>query len=315
MGIMSEKKTVVPPTPRYAIGNRGAFFKRPPLESVQGKVDAIIFGCPFDAGCSYRVGARFGPQGVRQASQLMQYSYHAFHQRNMSEKVVCDGGDVPCTPYDVKKALGQIEEYADELRTRSDRLLCVGGDHTISYGLLASAAKLCKAGVCLIHFDTHLDTSESYFGERFTHGTPFRRAVEDGHIDGTHSFHVGCHGSLYSKDVLTSDANLGFTVITSEEFVERGWKSVAEEIKLKIGNRPAYISIDIDVLDPAFAPGTGTPEAGGLQSRELIAAVRALNGLNCVGGDVVEVAPCYDHAEITSLAATSAAYEVLSVMI
>lgn len=228
---------------------------------------------------------------------------------------MCDGGDVPCTPFNIADALDQITDYARGLRKRSKKLLCVGGDHLISYSLLKATSEQVGEPVCLVHFDTHLDTSESYFGERFTHGTPFRRAVEDKCIDGKGSFHVGCHGSLYSKEILDSDANLGFEVITSESFVEQGYKAVAKRIREKIGNRPVYISVDIDVLDPAFAPATGTPEAGGLQTRELIAAIRLLDGMNCVGGDVVEVAPCYDHAEITSLAATSVAYELLAIMV
>lgn len=270
--------TAVPPVPRFAIGNKGSFFKRPAIENVEGEIDCIIFGCPFDSGCSYRTGARFGPQGVRQASQLMQYSYNPFLKKEMASKVVVDGGDVPCTPFNIKQALVQISSYATELRARSKKLICIGGDHTISYSLLKSASEQAKTedGICLIHFDTHLDTNEGYFGAQFTHGTPFKRAVEQKFINGSTSFHVGCHGSLYTEDCLTSDANLGFTVLTSETVVELGAKKIAEIIKAKIGNKPAYISVDIDVLDPAFAPATGTPECGGLQTRELIAIIRLL---------------------------------------
>ena len=173
-----ENKTVVPPIPRYAIGNqvryfrvnlftevhfqlKGSFFKRPIFDTSRNSiVNGIIFGCPFDAGCSYRVGARFGPQGVRQASQLMQYSYHPWHKAEIKDKKVFDAGDVPCTPYNIKNALNSIYEYAAELRKYTDNVICVGGDHTISYSLLKAASEKIGKPVSLLHFDTHLDTGQ-----------------------------------------------------------------------------------------------------------------------------------------------------------
>jgi agmatinase len=168
--------------------------------------------------------------------------------------------------------------------------------------------------VALVHFDAHLDTWDVYFGERFTHGTPFRRAAEEGLFDTEASMHVGIRGPIYSPSDYVDDAALGFSMISCDDIQRLGVDEVAQRIRARVGERPLYLSIDIDVLDPAHAPGTGTPEIAGMTSRELVMILRGLAGMNLVSGDVVEVAPAYDHAEITSLAAATTVYELACLM-
>jgi agmatinase len=165
-----------------------------------------------------------------------------------------------------------------------------------------------------VHFDAHLDTWDTYFGQRYTHGTPFRRAWEEGLLRRDQSVHVGLRGPLYSDADLTDDAGMGFAQVTTDDVATRGATSVAAALLERVGDAPVYVSVDIDVLDPAHAPGTGTPEAGGLTSRELLALLRALASANVVGADVVEVSPAYDHAEITAVAAAHALYELVTLM-
>lgn len=189
----------------------------------------------------------------------------------------------------------------------------IGGDHTVALPLLRDVAAE-HGPVAVLHFDAHLDTWDTYFGTPMTHGTPFRRASEEGLIDQTASMHVGIRGPLYDHGDLEDDERLGFAVITSEFLEEHGAAAAIERMRARIGDRPLYVSIDIDVLDPAHAPGTGTPEAGGLTSRELLRMLRALADLRIVGADVVEVAPAYDHAQLTAVAASHVVYELLSAM-
>jgi agmatinase len=168
--------------------------------------------------------------------------------------------------------------------------------------------------VAVVHFDAHLDTWDTYFGAAYTHGTPFRRASEEGLLDESACMHVGIRGPLYSAADLRDDVELGFQIVHAREMDDLGVRGVVERISERVGDRPVYVSVDIDVLDPAFAPGTGTPESGGLLSRELLGILRSFATLNLVGADVVEVAPAYDHAEITGIAASHVAYELLSAM-
>jgi agmatinase len=192
-------------------------------------------------------------------------------------------------------------------------VLTLGGDHTIAYPILKSLHA--KHGpVTVIHFDAHLDTWDTYFGAPLTHGTPFRRASEEGIIDLESCLHVGIRGPLYSTDDLSDDRRLGFAILNSTDADSLGIDGMISRMLERVGDRPTYVSIDIDVLDPAFAPGTGTPEAGGLSSRELLRIVRALDKTNLIGADIVEVAPAYDHAQITGIAAAHLAYELITVM-
>ena len=223
---------------------------------------------------------------------------------------VADAGDIACTPFDIAEAIVQMEAGARELLGAAAAFVALGGDHTIALPLLR-AVHGSHGPVALVHFDAHLDTWDTYFGAAYTHGTPFRRAHEEGLLASDRCAHVGIRGPLFSPQDLVDDAGFGFTIVGAFDYLTRSVASVAEELRARVGDAPVYVSIDVDVMDPAHAPGTGTPEAGGMTSRELLATLRALAGLRIVGADVVEVAPAYDHAEITSIAAANIVYELL----
>ncbi len=298
--------------PRYA--GPSTFCRLPELREVP-YCDIAILGIPFDSGTSYRPGARFGPQAIRQASRHLRYNFHpAYRTEPFREMQVADAGDVACNPYHIEEAISQIEAAADDLLGKVGHIISLGGDHTIAVPLLRAMYRQ-HGPVALVHFDAHLDTWDTYFGAPYTHGTPFRRAAEEGLFDDGKSMHVGIRGPLYSRDDLERDAELGFKIIHCDEMEEHGPEHVSRRIRDRVGNAPLYLSIDIDVLDPAHAPGTGTPEIAGLSSRELINILRGLRGLQLVGGDIVEVAPAYDHAEITSLAAATLAFELVNLML
>jgi len=275
--------------------------------------DIAVVGVPFDSGVSYRPGARFGPGHVRAASKLLRPYNPALGVEPFAVQQVVDAGDLPVSPFDIAEAINQFGAGADRLADQGARLLTLGGDHTIALPLLRVMARL-HGPVAVLHFDAHLDTWDTYFGAPYTHGTPFRRASEEGLIDREHSVHVGTRGPLYAAADLTDDEVLGFQVIACVDFDTHGVSGVIERMKRRLAERPVYVSVDIDVLDPAHAPGTGTPEAGGMSSRELLAVLRSLAGMRLVGADVVEVAPAYDHAEITGIAAAHIGYELVSAM-
>ena len=268
---------------------------------------------PFDSGVSYRPGARFGPSHVREISRLLRPYNPAQDVHPFAAQQVVDAGDMAVNPFSLDEAVADIERQSDALRSDGTRLVVIGGDHTVALPLLRSVAKD-HGPVAVVHFDAHLDTWDTYFGAPVTHGTPFRRASEEGLIDLTASCHVGIRGPLYSAEDLRDDERLGFSVISAVEIEEEGVARAIERLLARVGDRPVYVSIDIDVLDPAHAPGTGTPEAGGMTSRELLRMLRAMATLNLVGADVVEVAPAYDHAQITGVAASHCAYELISAM-
>jgi agmatinase len=296
--------------PRFA--GPATFARLPRIDEVSD-VDVAVVGVPFDAGVSYRPGARFGPSHVRESSRLLRPYNPAVDVEPFARQQVVDAGDIAVNPFDIEAAIGQIEAGARDLLERSGRVVTIGGDHTIALPLLRAVAAQ-HGPVAVVHFDAHLDTWDTYFGAPYTHGTPFRRASEEGLVDRSGCLHVGTRGPLYSTQDLLDDAELGFQVVGSVEMDDLGAGGVVERIRERVQERPVYLSIDIDVLDPAFAPGTGTPEAGGLTSRELLRIVRSFSGLNLVGADVVEVAPAYDHAEVTGIAASHTVYEILSAM-
>ncbi|WP_353988641.1 agmatinase [Ruicaihuangia caeni] len=296
--------------PRFA--GIATFARLPRLDQVE-RADVAVVGVPFDSGVSYRPGARFGPSHVREASRLLRPYNPAQEISPFAVQQVADAGDIAVNPFNIDEAVRDIEAGALELAEKADKIVTIGGDHTIALPLLRAVTK--KHGpVAVLHFDAHLDTWDTYFGAPITHGTPFRRASEEGLIDLTASMHVGTRGPLYDVGDLEDDKRLGFAIVTSEDIEERGVEVAIERIRTRIGDKPLYISIDIDVLDPAHAPGTGTPEAGGLTSRELLRMIRALSDRNIVGADVVEVAPAYDHAQLTAVAASHVAYDLISAM-
>jgi len=297
-------------TPRY--GGPATFARLPRLDEVE-RADVAIVGVPFDSGVSYRPGARFGPGHIRASSKLLRTYNPVQDIEPFAVQQVADAGDIACNPFDITEAVRQIDEGARGLVDTGAKLMTIGGDHTIALPLLRVMHEV-HGPVAVVHFDAHLDTWDTYFGAPVTHGTPFRRASEEGLIDKTGSMHVGIRGPLYSSEDLSDDQVLGFQVIGAHDMDDLGWRGAVERIKARVGNRPTYVSLDIDVLDPSFAPGTGTPEAGGLTSRELLNILRAFADLNLVGADIVEVAPAYDHAEVTGIAASHAAYELISAM-
>ena len=296
--------------PRFS--GPATFARLPRIDEVE-RADVAVMGVPFDSGVSYRPGARFGPAHIRASSKLLRTYNPVLDVEPFAVQQVVDAGDLACNPFDIMDAVKQIDEGARAVLDRSDKLVTIGGDHTIALPLLRVMHEL-HGPIAVVHFDAHLDTWDTYFGADYTHGTPFRRASEEGLIDKTASMHVGIRGPLYSREDLTDDQVLGFQVIGCHDMDDLGWRGAIEQVKRRVGNRPTYVSLDIDVLDPAFAPGTGTPEAGGLTSRELLNILRGFSELNLVGADIVEVAPAYDHAEITGIAAAHVAYELLSVM-
>lgn len=294
--------------PRY--GGIATFAHLPQLSEVSD-VDVAIVGVPFDTGVSYRPGARFGPNHVRESSRLLRPYNPAANVSPFATQQVVDAGDIAANPFDIEEAISSIHKSYDQLSERAKKIVAIGGDHTITLPILRSL-KAKHGPISVVHFDAHLDTWDSYFGADYTHGTTFRRASEEGLLDPEGCMHIGIRGPLYAAKDLTDDKALGFQIFTSVEFQDLGVNAAIEKMKARVGKRPVYISIDIDVLDPAHAPGTGTPEAGGLTSRELLSVLRATAGMNVIGADIVEVAPAYDHAQITGIAASHVIYELIS---
>ncbi len=299
--------------PRYA--GEATFARLPRLDEVRQGVqaDVAILGVPFDSGVSYRPGARFGPSHIRESSRLLRPYNPALQVPVFASQQVADAGDLAVNPFSIDDAIGAIERGARALLERTRFVLTLGGDHTVALPMLRAVSAV-HGPVAVVHFDAHLDTWDTYFGAAYTHGTPFRRAAEEGLLDRTGCLHVGIRGPLYTDADLTQDSELGFQVIPAADVEQLGVPGMVERIAQRVGDRPVYVSIDIDVLDPAHAPGTGTPEAGGLTSRELLATLRSFARLNLVGADIVEVAPAYDHAQITGIAAAHVGYELLSAL-
>lgn len=297
--------------PRYA--GAPTFARLPRIDEV-ARYDVAVLGAPFDGGVSFRPGARFGPSSIRQASRNLRPAYNpALQVAPFRVLQAVDAGDVPCNPFNIDEALQQIDDEVGELIDEGQNIVTLGGDHTIALGALRAVAR--KHGpVALIHFDAHLDTWDSYFGADRTHGTVFRRAFEEGLLLPSSSVHVGIRGPLYDAQDLVDDKSFGFSIIRATDFDRLGVDEIVRRVRGRVGDAAVYLSVDIDVLDPAFAPGTGTPEIGGFTSRELLALVRGLPGKQLVAADVVEVSPAYDHAEITALAAATVAFEMMSLM-
>ncbi|PSK93796.1 agmatinase [Murinocardiopsis flavida] len=296
--------------PRFA--GPATFARLPRIDQVP-HTDIAVVGVPFDTGVSYRPGARFGPAAIREASRLLRPYHPALDVSPFAAAQVADAGDIAVNPYSIGDAVEALDAAASGFAGSGTRLVTLGGDHTIALPLLRSLHRR-HGPVALLHFDAHLDTWDSYFGEPYTHGTPFRRAVEEGLLDTEAISHVGIRGPLYGRADLAADRRFGFGIVTAADVLRKGVDEITDALRARIGSRPLYVSVDIDVLDPAHAPGTGTPEAGGLTSRELLEILRGLAGCALVGADVVEVAPAYDHAQITATAAAHLAYDLISVL-
>ncbi len=290
-----------------------ASFMRLPQVRTTDDVDVAILGIPFDTATTYRVGSRFAPNEIRGSSRLLRPFNPAQEIEIFDFCSVVDYGDVDVVPGFIEKSYSMIAETMQPILDAGVIPIAMGGDHSITLGELRAAG--CKHGkLALIQFDSHCDTWEEYFGEKFNHGTFSRRAVEEGLILPENSIQVGVRGPLYSSTDLDSARELGFEVITEREMAAAGIESVISKIAKRVKDRPVFLTFDIDFVDPAYAPGTGTPEVGGPTSREALELVRGLTGLNLVGFDLVEVIPQYDKGQITCLLAANIIYEFLSLV-
>jgi agmatinase len=295
--------------PRFA-GIR-TFMRAPHVTDLVG-VDAVVYGIPFDTATSFRTGPRFGPEAIRSASSLLR-PYNPALEVNVVEALsIVDYGDLPVSPGDTERTYAQIEEALEPIVDAGVFPVALGGDHSITLAELRALARR-HGPMALVQLDSHGDVWEAYFGQRYFHGTTFKRAVEEGLLDAGSSVQAGMRGSLYGAQDLEDARELGFTVLSTDELRDLGPAGYGELVRAQAGTRPVFVSFDIDFLDPAFAPGTGTPEAGGFSTAEALAFVRALRGVELAGCDVVEVSPPYDGpGMVTALAAATVVYEVLS---
>ncbi|HEY2371842.1 MAG TPA: agmatinase [Gaiellaceae bacterium] len=295
--------------PRFA-GIR-TFMRAPHVTDLNG-VDAVVYGIPFDTATSYRTGVRFGPEAIRSASSLLRPYNPALDVNVVDLLSIVDYGDVPVSPGDTERTYAQIEEALGPIIDAGCFALALGGDHSITLAELRALAR--KHGpMALVQLDSHGDVWEQYFGQRYFHGTTFKRAAEEGVIDPRASVQAGMRGSLYGAEDIAVARDFGFTVLSTDELRDLGPAAYGDLVRERVGERPVFVSFDIDFLDPAFAPGTGTPEVGGFTTAEALAFVRALQGVSLVGCDVVEVSPSYDGpGQVTALAGATVAYELLS---
>jgi agmatinase len=286
-----------------------ATFMRLPHVPRAEELDIALIGIPYDGGATYRSGPRFGPRHVRDQSCIIRPWNPVLNLNPFEKWRIGDCGDLSINPLSIEDTFQRITQQLDGVLESGTRTACVGGDHSILLPILRSIHK--RFGpIGLIQFDAHNDTWSGYFGSPHSHGTPVRRAVEEGLLAIKDVLQIGLRGQVYSKDDFDFGRKQGFKVVTSEEFHRGGVSLVRRHLK-KLGKRPVYITLDIDVVDPAFAPGTGTPQVGGLSSAQIIELVRSLQGLNIVGCDLVEVSPPYDNGEITSLLGANLLYELI----
>ena len=298
-------------TPRFS--DVRTFMRLPHVRDLTN-ADAAIVGAPFDTGATFRVGARFGPEAIRSVSHLLR-PYNPSQDVSIFEHLsVIDYGDVPVVPGFIEESYERIAEGLEPIHRAGVVPIVLGGDHSVALPELRAAAAV-HGPVALVQFDSHADTWDAYFGQKYTHGTPFRRAAEEGLLDPSRSVQVGMRGSIYDERDWEDAKDMGFDLVPTDEVRELGIPAVKERIKDRVGDAKAYVSFDVDFVDPAYAPGTGTPEVGGYTSREAQEFVRGLAGIDIVGCDVVEVYPSYDGpGQVTSLLAANVAYELLSLV-
>jgi guanidinobutyrase len=290
-----------------------ATFMRLPGTSTPDHLDVGVIGVPFDIGTSNRPGARFGPRGIRSESVLLRPYNMATRAAPFDSLRIDDLGDVATNPYNVADSMTRIEAYYRPLLAAGLKTVSMGGDHTIVLPILRAMAAQ-HGPVGLVHVDAHTDINDSMFGERIAHGTPFRRAVEEGLLDCSRVAQIGVRGTGYQADDFDWSRQQGFRVVQVEECWHRSLEPLMAEVRAQLGDGPVYLSFDIDGLDPSFAPGTGTPEIGGLTIWQGMEIIRGCRCLNLVGADVVEVAPIYDVSGMTSLVAANLLYEMLCVL-
>ncbi len=297
-------------TPRFS-GVR-TFMRLPNTQDLEN-ADAAIVGAPFDTGATFRAGARFGPEGIRSVSHLLRRYNPSLGVVIFDHLSVIDYGDVPVVPGFIEASYEKISEGLEPIHHAGVVPIVLGGDHSIALPELRAAAAVHEP-LALVQFDSHPDTWDTYFGQKHTHGTPFRRAVEEGLLDTSRSIQVGMRGSIYDEGDWNDAKEMGFDLVPTDEVRELGIPRVIDRIRERVGDAKIYVSFDVDFVDPAFAPGTGTPEIGGFTSREAQEFLRGLAGIHIVGCDVVEVYPAYDPAGITALLAANVAHEFLSLI-
>lgn len=296
--------------PRF--GGDATMMRLPAQETAEG-LDACFVGVPLDIGTSNRSGTRFGPRAMRAESAMLRPFNMATGAAPFAEMQVADIGDVAINTFDLKKSIEIIARAYKEVLSHGVVPLTLGGDHTLTYPIL-QAMKERHGPVALIHIDAHSDTNDEMFGEKIAHGTPFRRAVEEGLLINDKVFQIGLRGTGYAPDDFDWGRKQGFTVVQAHECWHKSLSPLMADIRVRIGDAPVYLSFDIDGLDPAFAPGTGTVEVGGLTSMQGLEIVRGCDSLNLVGGDLVEVSPPYDTSGNTALLGANLLYEMLCVL-
>lgn len=291
-------------------------FMRAPLLEMTGEelseLDIGMVGVPFDGGVTFRPGARMGPRAVREASRLMRTLHHATQVAPFDLCRVRDLGDVLFkNHHSVESCMEDMIEYFTALHAAGVVPMSIGGDHSVSYPILKAIAS--EGPIAMVHFDAHVDTLGPLFGAKFHHGAPFYHAAKEGLIDPAHCIQIGIRGSEH-QGTPNNSLEMGMRVIFIEEFVDMGPQAVIAEVRKVVGDMPTYLTFDVDGLDPIYASGTGTPEAGGIHMREAQQILRGLRGLNFVGGDVVEVAPCYDPTEVTAMSGATLMFEILCLL-
>ena len=296
--------------PRF--GDIPTFMRLPHTRHADG-LDIALVGVPWDGGTTNRAGARHGPREIRNQSSLMRKVHHVSRLAPYDLAQVADLGDCPVNPIDLMDSLARIERFYRAIHQAGALPLSAGGDHLITLPIMRAISSDRPVG--MVHFDAHSDTNDRYFGDNpYTHGTPFRRAVEEGLLDPRRTVQIGIRGSIYGPGDMAFAEESGMRVIYMEEFTAMGPEQVIREARRVVSDGPTYISFDVDGLDPAFAPGTGTPEIGGMTTREAQEVVRGLQGLDLVGGDVVEVAPPFDPSGNTALVGATFMFEILCLL-
>lgn len=311
---MSEKNFYQPlggnDMPRF--GGPATFMRLPSVE-LSEELDAAFIGVPFDIGASNRPGARMGPREIRDESRMLRPFNVSTGAEPFNSLMIADIGDVPINTFNLQKSIGIIEAFYDRVNAAGVAPLTMGGDHTIVLPILRALSKR-HGPIGVVHVDAHADCNDDMFGEKIAHGTPFRRAVEEGLLDAKRVVQIGLRGTGYSIDEYDWGREQGFRVVQAEECWHKSLAPLMAEVREQMGDGPVYISFDIDGLDPAFAPGTGTAEVGGLTVMQGIEIVRGCKGMNVVGGDLVEVSPPYDLSRNTSVVGANLLFEMLCVL-
>jgi guanidinopropionase len=288
-------------------------FMRLPHVTDPARLDIALIGVPWDGGTTNRAGARHGPREIRNMSSFMRKVHHVSRIAPYDLARIADFGDAPVNPIDLMDTLGRIEKFYAKVHAAGCLPLSAGGDHLVTLPIYRAIAKGRPIG--MVHFDAHSDTNDRYFGDnKYTHGTPFRRAVEEGLLDPKRTVQIGIRGSIYAPDDMDFAESAGMRVIYMEEFAKLGPAKVIEITRRVVGDGPTYVSFDVDGLDPVYAPGTGTPEIGGMSTREAQEVVRGLQGLNLIGGDVVEVSPPFDPSGNTALVGATFMFEIMCLL-